>query len=381
MALMLLLRPTKAAAAVVIALGLGAGCDGQIADDRVADGGDDSGDTSAIDGAVTADAWPPEDPGVIEPLIAIGNAEAKTLEVYAWEETSWTPGVAEWIWTPTTALGFSSTGIDAFDGPYEHKVRNVDGFPGKASKAVCVVGHRWLGVIAYEGAYERGRKLWGTFWSAAQNPSVHGCELLPNGNLAVASPGAGGYGAWVRIYDTSDITVGTDFVSVPLPSARNLTWDPDEELLWTAGRDPADEKYYVMAFTIGTRTEPQLVEQLDRRRPAPGPYPHDLAPYYGDKTKLWFADHSGLYIFDKTQTDPSLAFTPAPGDSNRATLKSAGNQNGGGLLIETLRDPACGAYCTKHVDFYDPATGVKQFERTANHARIYRARVFTTDYN
>ncbi|WP_316812193.1 DUF6528 family protein [Pedobacter heparinus] len=317
----------------------------------------------------------------INPFIAIGNAENKTLEVYHWWNTNWTPSTAYWVWTPTTAQGFSSTGIANFDGPYDHKVRYVDGFPGKATSAVGIVGHRWLGIVAYDGTYARGQKLWGTYWSAAQDPSVHGCELLPNGNLAVASPGNTdtGYGAWVRIYDTSDVNVGNDFVSISLPSARAVSWDPVNSLLWTAGRDDSDGKYYIMAFTTGTRTNPQLIEQTSRRMEAPGQYPHDISPYYGDTNKLWYADHSGLYIYNKT----TKQFLPATGASNRAQLKAAGNQDGdGGYLVETKADPTgCGTYCTKKVEFYNPGTGVLEFTRTASHARIYRARVFTRPYN
>lgn len=341
---------------------------------------------------VTADTW--------TPWIAISNTTNKTLEIYNYTTTSWNSTTANWVFKPTTGLGFSSGAVTAMGaGIGDQRVHYVSGFPNKAASAVAVQGGRWLGICAYipQGSYVKGQKLWEKTYAVADDPNNHAIELLPNGNLAVAGFGGRqpGKGSWIRIYNTANPSVTEDYAQTHLRGAHALLWDSAHNLLWAGGQILINNIYYhgIFAYVIGgTRENPTIKEDTSRRgvrtfRDDTNPnglrYPHDLQPDYDDDDKMYYSDHSGLYVYHKV----NKTFTRVPGvaghyvaPSGTVLMKSGGKQAWNKRYVVTEVSSSSCEYTTPKVSFYDGTTGALVFSRSVSNCTIYRARVWTHLY-
>ena len=218
-------------------------------------------------------------------------------------------------------------------------------------------------------------KLWAIDLGAGVNP--HAIELLPNGNVAIASADSN----WVRIYTASQGTYSWNYNVVPykLNQAHAALWDPGINRLWTTGEMPGVGKHILTALIIGgTAAAPTLTEDSSRRVLLPGFWGHDVQPYYGDTNKLLVsmnvdsAGTGGVYVFDKT----TKTFTATTGGANRDFVKAISIQTSG-QMIETTPSNACtlNAWSTPTVDFYSPSD-----TRTKTGACFYKARVFWWSY-
>src|SRR5690606_38391276 len=133
---------------------------------------------------------------------------------------------------------------NAWGLPTEAKVRSHDKWGGQW---MVVTDSKGLAAIV---PYPAGdRKQWGL--NVGGNP--HSAELLPGGNVAVAAS----TGGWVRVYTSSQGPESNHFAEYGLPSAHAALWDPDLNVLWSAGKE------YLVALTVGgTDAEPTLEEAL-----------------------------------------------------------------------------------------------------------------------
>ncbi len=336
------------------------------------------------------------------PWIAISNTANKTLEIYNYNSTTWNSTTRNWLFKPTTALGYSSGAITALgDGIGDARLHYTDGFPNKAQSAFVVQGGRFLGIGAYIplGSYVKGQKLWEYTFPTTQNPNNHAVELLPNGNIVVAGFGDGTatspYGNWVRIYNTSDAS-GSSYAQANIICPHALLVDTIYHKLWVGGQIIIGGLSYhgLFAYNIGgTRTNPTITEDTSFRSvlrygnptsPTGAPdhlkFPHDLAADYDDDNKLIYGDHTGVYIFNKI----TKTFTSSPGASHRYSgtdvkLKSVGKQAGGKYVSTDAYNPSY-PYETNKVDFFDPVSGALSFSRTVSGFTIYRARIWTHVY-
>jgi len=316
------------------------------------------------------------------------NQANNTVEVYDPAVYYWSTAAAlKWSFKPTTANGYSSTAeIPLWGGPTDVKLRNVSAFAG-TTQAIATAGGR-LATIA---AYPSGNKIWTMGYSTA-NPQVeiHSVELLPNGNIALASAGRN----WVRVYSSSQPVPNHDhYDEFSLGSAHAVLWDPSLQRLWVTGWLPLHQingQYYgwdalnqvITALQItGTAADPILTEDTNYRTVLPGKYGHEISPYYYDNNKLWVAvqvdnvDNSkGVYIFDKT----TKTFTPVSGAANRNFVKGVGNQPSG-QIVEIRPQNAGGtgesSWQNDTVNFYNPAA-----TRIKPGAKFYKIRVFDPDY-
>ncbi|GAA4780499.1 hypothetical protein GCM10023231_04460 [Olivibacter ginsenosidimutans] len=344
----------------------------------------------------TEDTW--------TPWIAISNTADKTLEIYNYNSTTWDASTCNWLFKPTTALGYSANAIQALgDGIGDARLHYTNGFPGKATSAFVVQGGRFLGIGAYipEGTYVKGQKLWEYIFPTADNPNNHAVELLPNGNIVVAGFGDGTAasprGNWVRIYNTADPT-GASYAQADIIAPHALLLDTIYHRLWVGGEILIGGLAYhgLFAYSIGgTRTNPSITEDTSMRAvlrygSPTNPtgvadhlkFPHDLAPDYDDDHILIYGDHTGVYRFNKL----TKTFTPTPGVSHRyggtdVLIKSVGKQAvGGKYVVSEVQDPTNHPYETNKVDFYDGNTGAFSFSRTVGGYTIYRARIWTHVY-
>lgn len=164
---------------------------------------------------------------------------------------------------------------------------------------------------ACEVSYPEGKLLWETE-NIGQNG--HAIEMLPNGNIAVASSS----GNTIRIFNASQGKSGTSYSAVTLEDAHGVLWDPSLNILWGIG------KTALCAYEIkGTASSPQLAEVVSMRVTLPKAGGHDLFPVYGDSGNLWITGKN-VYQFNKSQ---KMFTTNYAGSAvlNKASTKSIGN--------------------------------------------------------
>lgn len=316
--------------------------------------------------------------------IAVTNQANNLLEAYDPSVTDWNlTNARKWTFEPTTGGGYDATAeIALWDDPTDVKLRNTTAFAG-TSQAIATCGGR-LATIA---AYPSGNKIW-TMGFGDFNPqvSLHSAELLPNGNIALASSKRN----WVRVYSSSQAQPNHGkFGEFPLGDAHAVLWDPTYQRLWVTGWLPINSENYwdplnqvITALKVeGTAADPKLVEDVDYRTVLPGKYGHDIAPYYYDHNKLWITvnvdnvdNNKGVYLFDKT----TQTFTQAPGAANRNFVKGIGNQPSGEIVEIRPIDHVTG-WTNNTVNFYS-VTGSSLYNRTRSTAAFYKSRVFSPDY-
>jgi hypothetical protein len=308
--------------------------------------------------------------------IACTNQSNNMLEAYDPAVYDWNTAAAKkWSFIPTTERGYSATAeIPLWYGPADLKLRNSTVFAG-TSQVIVTVGGR-LATIA---AYPSGNKIWTMGYSAGP-PAValHSAELLPNGNIALASADRN----WIRVYSSSQpVPNHGNFAEYPLTSAHATLWDPSINRLWVLGRLPNATVDIITALIVGgTDLNPTLTEDLSRRDTLPPGYfwGHDLYPYYYNNNKLWVTCNQGVFVYTKS----TRTFTAAPGESNSTFVKAIGNQPSGQIVETKPSSGGCTAngWSTSTVTFYDGSTGALHASRTVTGACFYKGRVFSPDY-
>ena len=147
-------------------------------------------------------------------------------------------------------------------------------------------------------SYPDGKVLWSTD-AAGNNP--HCIEILPSGNIAVASS----TGGTVRLFKTSallwgDPATAQEFEDSPLPYAHGVLYDPNEQVLWALGGNA------LTSYRLeGDGANERLVPLPERTMPLLGEHVggHALAADLTDPDKLCVStDHACLWVDKKTLT-------------------------------------------------------------------------------
>lgn len=321
--------------------------------------------------------------------IATTNQATEQIEVYDPVVFDWNTAAArKWTWKPATAGGYNATTeIPLWYNPAEVKLRNTNVF-ANTSQVIVTAGGR-LATIA---AYPSGKKIWTMGYSATPAVSIHSAELLPNGNIALASADRN----WVRVYSSSQPVPNHDnFDTFNLVSAHATLWDPSINRLWVLGRLPDTAIDVLTALEItGTALNPKINEDKSRRVRIPGFWGHDLYPDYDNQDTLFITMNTnaaggtmGITKYSKS----GHTFTWVPGAANRTFVKSIGNQPGVNQLVETRPDnlktpapvpfaPCDPGWNTSTVEFYNRTTGVRVATRPVTGACFYKARVWNPNY-
>jgi hypothetical protein len=323
--------------------------------------------------------------------IATTNQATEQIEVYDPAVFDWSTAAArKWTWKPTTANGYNATSeIPLWFNPADVKLRNTNVFAG-TSQVIVTAGGR-LATIA---AYPSGNKIWTMGYSASDpQVSIHAAELLPNGNIALASAERN----WIRVYSSSQpVPNQGKFDSFYLESAHGVLWDPSINRLWVLGKliKPTIRHVLTALEIKGTPAQPDIVEDTTREAIIPGFYGHDLYPDYDNPDTLFITMNTnvangtmGVVKYSKS----GHTFTWVPGAANRTFVKSIGNQPGANQLVETrpdnLKTPAPNPFApcdpgwnTSTVEFYNRTTGAQVATRPVNGACFYKARVWNPNY-
>lgn len=321
--------------------------------------------------------------------IATTNQATEQIEVYDPAVFDWnTASARKWTWKPTTARGYNATTeIPLWFNPADVKLRNTNVFVN-TSQVIVTAGGR-LATIA---AYPSGNKIWTMGYSGTPAVSIHSAELLPNGNIALASADRN----WIRVYSSSQpVPNHANFDSFPLISAHGALWDPSINRLWVLGRmlNPTRDVLTALEIT-GTALHPTIIEDASRQVTIPGLYGHDLYPDYDNPDTLFITMNTNAANGTMGVTKYSKSgntFTWVPGAANRTFVKSIGNQPGANQLVETRPDnlkspaPVPFAPCepgwnTSTVEFYNRTTGVRVATRPVTGACFYKSRVWNPNY-
>lgn len=277
----------------------------------------------------------------------VGNPRILLMD---YSQKDWSTGnsaAVVWSWKPSD----SGMGPEGWDLPNDARVRNNSLCNGQ-----CMVTASGYGLIAVVSYPAKERK-----WSihVGKQSNVHGIELLPDGNVAVAAS----TGGWVRVYAASQGPDSSTYASYDLPDAHNVLWDPARKVLWAIGKNQL-----VQLKVAGTAASPTLT--LVSSTTLPDGSGHDLSPKYGDPNTLFITTGSKTWTFNKTANQAILF-------QNSASYKSINNQSAGGQIVETKPHSSCSqnSWCTDTVEFYSPND-----TRIRKTAVIYRARVWNPEY-
>ncbi|WP_157546842.1 DNRLRE domain-containing protein [Hamadaea tsunoensis] len=249
------------------------------------------------------------------PVVAVPNGRTRSIEFYdaartsAWNGTakyqSWAADAYHSITDGTLAPGYGG-GTDA-------KLRPGGAYGPGQVLLVSDGTSGFVGVIPYP---QLSGRLWAINVGPAATANVHGVELLPDGNVAVALSQSN----LVQIYSRAAGENWTGTRPAPLggaslAGAHEVLYDPANNALWAVGNSSVVEYSYDPA-TIGATGElSQIAEYAipaqtaaNAGKPA---YGHDIEPVYADPDRLWVTSNAGVLQLSKSGTAAcAVAQTP-----------------------------------------------------------------------
>ncbi|TDO54867.1 hypothetical protein EV643_101658 [Kribbella sp. VKM Ac-2527] len=277
------------------------------------------------------------------------NTQAARIRVMDPAVANWNTAAAQkWAWAPTSGNGFAGL-ASAWGLPSDVKLRK------RAGKYVAVVSDtRGLAALI---SYPAGKRLWAVNVGGS-SASPHSVELLPNGNVAVAASGSGGF---IRVYTASQGSASAKYVNFPLNFAHGVSWDPARKVLWALGNDQ------LVALKItGTAAAPKL--EKSRVITLPNGGGHDVAPALENHDVFWVSTAETIYRVSKSR-GAVLA------SKDLRSVKSVSSMANGRLIRTRPKQGCRSGWCTDTVEFAGPA-GL----RTLSGAQIYKARVWSSRY-
>lgn len=217
---------------------------------------------------------------------AVALTDQKNAEVAVIDLDAADPAAKEavlWHWTPTTSLGYNT---DGFGTSVDEAKLRYDGVNGRF--LLCVTSSAgFMGITSFpDGA---------CVWNTTEKIGPHSIELLPGGNVAVASSGNGDDTvAGIRVYAASQGKNNRTYAEVLLPGAHGVVWDDTLGVLWGLGHTQ------VCAYRIGgTDSYPTITEVESLRIDLSCKSGHDLQTDPTDPTVMWVAAAKLLRV-DKT---------------------------------------------------------------------------------
>ena len=139
-----------------------------------------------------------------------------------------------------------------------------------------------------------------TMFYAYAGGNPHSAELLPDGNIVVASSS----GNYLTVFHTDTLATQPATVSGKLyiDFGHNVVWDRKRQLLWSADR------HQLKTFRYNFDCKYPGLEPIDSM-PLPGQQSHDLFPTLDGDT-LWLTNTTHVYRLDLSTRRLSPAATP-----------------------------------------------------------------------
>ncbi|AHH96665.1 DUF6528 family protein [Kutzneria albida] len=282
-------------------------------------------------------------------LVAVTDqAGSGAIRVYDAAATDWNAaGAQKWSWKPSSANGFGDlTGY--WGAPTEAKLRT----DRSGHKVVVTADSKGLAAVV---SYPSGKRVWG----GKPGGNTHSAELLPDGNVAVASS----TGKFVRVYTASQGPAASKYVQYDLDQAHGVYWDSGRKVLWALGHDE------LVALKVGgTPAAPKLSRTSSWALPTKDG--HDLVPNPANADLLWVSTGSAVYEFSKAQ-NKEVATHAVKG------VKSINSMADGTVLTTQPKPGMTPDWCTDTVNIWQP---IGSFEhkgsRTVKSVKMYKARVW-----
>lgn len=125
--------------------------------------------------------------------------------------------------------------------------------------------------------------------------NAHSIEMLPNGDIIVATSGYGEGDARYKNgglhYYPAGSNTRSEFLS--LPFAHAVLWDPTNKCLWAIGYEG------VVAVKITGEGEGAFMTKIPEMSYEMSYFSgHDMVPAFGMKGKYWISDSSNVYLYD-----------------------------------------------------------------------------------
>ena len=177
----------------------------------------------------------------------------------------------------------------------------------------------------------------------------HSAEMLPDGNIVVASSTGGKLSVYSP--DTANEYVASKLSETELADAHGCVWDKKRNCLWAAGGSSLVCYDYQDGFLTARS-----------RYSVPTSYAHDLAPVYG-KDRMILSTGSSLYYFDPE----SKTFSPVEGAASVKDVKSV--STGPESFVTLCTVPEESWYTSQVLGLF---TGMRAFYLAG--AQIYKAR-------
>ncbi|MFI1104531.1 DUF6528 family protein [Streptomyces melanogenes] len=251
------------------------------------------------------------------PVVSAGNSKAvpnggypadvPAIELFGSGKVSdgpyerWVPDAYHSVPDPDKKLFPTARG---WGGGTDHRLRPAGAYGGgDPAKQVMVVADGnsgFVGVIPYPSL--SGYK-WAYNVGNADVTNVHGAELLPDGNIAIASTGSDTVQVYARA--TGDPTSPTPgpaktLSTKSLEEAHEVLYDPSTQSLWAVGgRALVRYGYDTATGTLQDGESFPLPQQISQGKPAEA-WGHDLEPVYGNPDRLWVGANAGIVQFSKS---------------------------------------------------------------------------------
>lgn len=149
----------------------------------------------------------------------------------------------------------------------------------------------WVGVVSYET-----KEL---LFEQMLNKGPHCIELMPNGDMVVASSGNGEDSVAGLYY--FPLSTGAEEKSdfTPFKGAHGVCYDPENECLWALGDD--EVRYYTVLNYGKADAKLKWVQgEGDSLVDLEDIGGHNLAPVYGQPGKYWVTSIKAMYLFDSS---------------------------------------------------------------------------------
>ena len=293
----------------------------------------------------------------------------------AWKDITKRKSVV-WEWNPYGAKNirwpnYVGNGID------EAKYRYSEYY--KSDVILACSSYGWAAVIKYP---ERN-----VLWEALVPDGPHSIEMLPNGDVVVASSGGDLWQTKGMLF-YYPLSSGSDSVysTLQIPFAHGVQWDPQKECLWVVQMNGV---VGVKVNGLGTKEGTLSViegTEVNFRMDSAG---HDLSPMYGNPGKYWVTGQNDLWLFDTEALTLTKEYEYRKNYTGKSIKGIAYFPDGTMVRTLTGSDPNASADCfTTALSFITLSTAAKdpsivnasRWDVRFEDREFYKVRTFCKDY-
>lgn len=242
------------------------------------------------------------------------------------------------------------------------KFRHNDLFGGDV---VLFCGPEGAGIISYET-----KKM--LFFTPNVGSNPHTVELLPDGTFLVGATN----GQTLHFFDAPAGNKRATYVLNWPCDVHGVLWDPEYDVLWVAGGNQ------VKGYRVeNTPAEPKVTAISNYTSIFERGAIHDLAPVYGDTSKLWVTAVDGVVQLDKETMEHTKTYRGGTVVGGATYTPGVGNYPDG-IIVYVWPNGCFQEWNTDYIGMFVPLTDIKhkKISLKSTTDAYYKIRVFCTDY-